>query len=258
MKLDLQRLSRHYVVSRSLDKDPNWNASLHMDGVVCRSIANWYDQAPLTSGTKEEALQYQMLKEDTLDQFEVLRENGVTIEPWLSEGQPYTSSATLSDQLHADRKLYVFLTANGHGQNGQVNGTQDAQRPEDHPMLEPSPVSSRGIRLLFNDLFRAVHDAFGHAARGNRFTARGEFMAAWDHMKMYRPACHPVLLSETVGQICWFYFGPHLRRPDGTVPGPSDRDWVPPSERPYSPQKTVPMPDELLSAFRSLFKQVSR
>lgn len=254
MKLDLHGLSRDYVVSRSLDKDPSWNAVLHMDGVVCRSIADWYDQAPLTSGTKEEALQYQILKEGTLDQFELLRENGVSIEPWLSEGQPYTSSAAMSDQLHAEKKLYVFLTSNGHG---QTNGAQDGQRPDDHPMLEPSPVTTHGVRLLFNDLFRAVHDVFGHAAHGNRFTARGEFMAAWDHMKMYRPACHPVLLSETVGQICWFYFGPHVRRPDGTVPRPSDPDYVPPSRRPYSPQKTVPMPDELLSAFRSLFKQVN-
>ncbi|QYX79570.1 hypothetical protein [Streptomyces akebiae] len=254
MKLDLQRLSRHYIVSRSLDKNPSWNASLHLDGVVCRSIANWYDQAPLTSGTKEEALQYQILKEDTLDQFEVLRDEGVSIEPWLSEGQPYTSSTALSDRLYATKKLYVFLTANGHG---QIKGKQGDRRPGDHPMLEPSPVFSCGTRLLFNDLFRAVHDAFGHAARGNRFTARGEFMAAWDHMKMYRPACHSVLLSETVGQICWFYFGPHVRRPNGVVPGPSDPDYVPPSERPYSPQKTVPMPDELMSAFRSLFKQVN-
>lgn len=254
MKLDLNGLSRSYVVSRSLDRTPSWNAVLHMDPVVCRSIANWYDAAPLTAGTKDEALQYQILKEDTLDQYELLRENGVEIEPWLSEGQPYTSSAELSQQLHADNKLYVFLTANGHGQGSD---TESVGRPDGHPMLEPSPVVSRGVTFLYNDLFRAVHDAFGHAARGNRFTARGEFMASWDHMKMYRPECHPVLLSETVGQICWFYFGPHVRRPDGSVPRPSDRDYVSPSRRPYSPQKTVPMPGELVSAFRSLFKQVS-
>ncbi|QHA04457.1 hypothetical protein GQF42_15235 [Streptomyces broussonetiae] len=255
MKLALRQLSHDYVVSRSLDKNPNWNASLHLDKVVCRSISNWYDQAPLSTGTEQEALQYRILKEDTLEQFELLRKNGVSIEPWLTDGQPYTSSAALSDQLHAEKKLYVFLTANGHGEG---NGIESAERPPDHPMLEPSPVTSKGVRFLFNDLFRAVHDAFGHAARGNRFTARGEFMAAWDHMKMYPPACHPVLLSETVGQICWFYFGPHVRRPDGSVPGPPDPDYVPPARRPYSPQKTVPMPDELLSAFRSLFKQVSR
>ncbi|MFV0132300.1 crotonobetainyl-CoA--carnitine CoA-transferase [Streptomyces sp. HMX87] len=254
MKLDLSRLAHSYVVSRSLEQTPNWNATLHLDGVVCRSIADWYEQAPLTSGTKEEALQYQILKEDTLDQFELLRENGVEIEPWPHEGQPYTSSTALSQQLHADRKLYVFLTSNGHGQTDTAQG---AQRPADHPMLEPSPVTSHGVTFIFNDLFRAVHDAFGHAARGNRFTARGEFMATWDHMKMYSPGCHPVLLSETVGQICWFYFGPHLRRPNGVLPRPSDTDYVPPAQRPYSPQKTVPMPDELLSAFRSLFKQVT-
>lgn len=255
MTLDLCRISRHHVISEQLDADPDWNVTLHMDGVVSRTIANWYDSAPLTSGTKSEKIQYALLKANTLQQFELLRRNGITIEPWLSEGQPYTTSASLGKELYASHKLYVFLTANGHGESAH---SQAAQRPSDHPMLEPSPVMSRGQRLLFNDLFRAVHDAFGHAARGNNFTARGEFMATWDHMKMYRPECHPVLVSETVGQICWFYFGPHLRRPDGTLPRPTEPDYVPPSKRPYSPQKTVPMPDELLSAFRSLFKQVNR
>ena len=43
-----------------------------------------------------------------------------------------------------------------------------------------------GVRFLYNDVFRAVHDFFGHVAPGNSFTARGEFMAAWDHCQMYR------------------------------------------------------------------------
>jgi hypothetical protein len=258
MKLDLLGLSRYYIVSRSLstdpDLDPDRNVSPHLDALVCRSIANWYDEAPFSSGTREEALQYETLKKGTLDQFELLQENGVRIEPWLSEGQPYATSASLARELHENSRLYVFLTSNGHGQH---DASEVTRHPADHPMLEPSPIISQGARFLFNDLFRAVHDTFGHAARGNSFTARGEFMAARDHMRMYHPECHPVLLSETVGQICWFYFGRHVRRPDGNVPRPSDPDYIPLSARPYSPQKTVPLPDDLLSAFHSLFKQVT-
>ncbi|MGW4905322.1 hypothetical protein [Streptomyces sp. NPDC004270] len=255
MKLDLLQLSRFYIVSRSLGTDSDRYVPSHLDGVVCRSIANWYDEAPLTSGTKEEALQYETLKQGTLDQFQLLQENGVRIEPWLSEGQPYATSAALIRELRETSRLNVFLTSNGHGRH---DTPESHRHPAGHPMLEPSPIISRGARFLFNDLFRAVHDAFGHAVRGNSFTARGEFMAARDHMQMYHPECHPVLLSETVGQICWFYFGRHVRRHDGSVPRPSDPDYIPLSERPYSPQKTVPLPDDLLSAFRSLFKQVNR
>lgn len=51
-----------------------------------------------------------------------------------------------------------------------------------------------------NDKFRAVHDAFGHAATGRSFDANGEEAAWMAHSKMFSRHALPALTSETRGQ----------------------------------------------------------
>lgn len=51
-----------------------------------------------------------------------------------------------------------------------------------------------------NDMFRAVHDVFGHAGIGRGFGRHGEEAAFRSHRQMYSPAAHAALASETRGQ----------------------------------------------------------
>ena len=44
-----------------------------------------------------------------------------------------------------------------------------------------------GKKLVFNDLFRAVHDALGHGKEGFQFGPRGELNAYLAHSRMFSP-----------------------------------------------------------------------
>lgn len=56
-----------------------------------------------------------------------------------------------------------------------------------------------------NDKFRAVHDAFGHAATGRGFDAHGEEAAFAAHSRMFSPHARPAMVSETRGQNAFLH-----------------------------------------------------
>lgn len=56
-----------------------------------------------------------------------------------------------------------------------------------------------------NDKFRAVHDAFGHAATGRGFDAHGEEAAFAAHSQMFSPHARPAMTSETRGQNAFLH-----------------------------------------------------
>jgi len=56
-----------------------------------------------------------------------------------------------------------------------------------------------------NDRFRAVHDAFGHAATGRGFDAHGEEAAFAAHSRMFSPHAKPAMVSETRGQNAFLH-----------------------------------------------------
>lgn len=60
-----------------------------------------------------------------------------------------------------------------------------------------------------NDLFRAVHDAFGHGLEGAGFRARGEENAWQAHVRLFYGPAVAAITSETRGQNSWLNYGPH-------------------------------------------------
>ena len=78
----------------------------------------------------------------------------------------------------------VFPTTDGFG-------TSDLD-VDDNPMLQETgimwPVGGLNGEMkpvLANDLFRAVHDAFGHGMEGAGFRARGEENAWQAHIRLF-------------------------------------------------------------------------
>jgi hypothetical protein len=62
--------------------------------------------------------------------------------------------------------------------------------------------------LNSNEQFRAVHDYFGHAIRGNSFGAKGEEVAWASHQQMYSPLARIAMTSETRGQNSFVNYTP--------------------------------------------------
>jgi len=110
--------------------------------------------------------------------------------------------------LRANRRMAVFATEGAFGSSDADvsdnplladTGLQWAYGSPDGPMR----------RVLANDLFRAVHDAFGHGLEGAGFRAQGEENAWQAHVRLFTGSAIAALTSETRGQNSWLNFGPH-------------------------------------------------
>lgn len=83
--------------------------------------------------------------------------------------------------------------------------------PGEHPyltghVLYPYYNYEDGIRhaLYANDIFRAVHDYFGHLSSGGNFSERGEKVAYLSHRALFSPLAHEALFTETVMQRAYY------------------------------------------------------
>jgi len=110
--------------------------------------------------------------------------------------------------LRANQEMGVFPTTSGYGTN--------EFDVSNNPMLEDTGIKwpDGGIdgplkTVLANDLFRAVHDAFGHGLEGAGFRADGEENAFQAHIRMYTGSAKGAITSETRGQNSEVNFGPN-------------------------------------------------
>jgi hypothetical protein len=97
-------------------------------------------------------------------------------------------------------------------------GTSDFD-PEDNPLLADTglkwaygSLDGEKRRVLANDLFRAVHDAFGHGLEGAGFRADGEENAWRAHARLFTGPAVAAITSETRGQNSWLNFNQRLFR----------------------------------------------
>ncbi len=171
-------------------------------------------------------------------------EAGIAVEPWLHPGPPYRDSDELVRMVRQTRTIRVLLTRDEHGPPGAAGF---------HPLREPSGITAAGVPLLYNDLVRTVHDLFGHVMFGAGFGLAGELKAAYSHLALHSEDARSVLFNEQVAQICWFYFGPHLRDGAGRLRKPGERGYLAPRARPYPEQKVYPGDPEDLARFRRMF-----
>jgi len=119
---------------------------------------------------------YRHLNHETQQQFDTLpvnmsfHRNG--------EGN-YRSSKEMLRDIHNNGHLYVF-------QGGE-------------PHLSMNNVDPR-TGLNDTEMFRAVHDFYGHALHGNEFGPKGEEKAWAAHSGMYSPLAQAAMTTETRGQ----------------------------------------------------------
>jgi len=148
----------------------------------------------------------QMLKE-TMDQYQAAKEAGFKAEFWNPERDedPYKASPRLAiKDINENHHMYVFPTRAGFGSDEEM-----ASQLKDNPLLADSGERWNGEPVTYNDIFRAVHDYYGHAKEGVGFRADGEENAWRSHASMYSPLARLAMTSETRGQNSWLNYGPH-------------------------------------------------
>lgn len=118
--------------------------------------------------------------------------------------------------------------------------------------------------LNTNEMFRAVHDYFGHGVKGNKFDATGEEIAYGSHSQMYSPLARMAMAAETRGQNSFVNYTPlnvgienelsNLRTQLSRLSTPEAREPIVKkmkelqSERLYAPQKSLLLPPEMLES----------
>jgi hypothetical protein len=191
------------------------------------AAAKAFDQLPMYD--PQAIASYEAMIAETLKQYDAIKKSGLKIIPTTAETYPYVGNPRAVAKDVADRnRMSFFLTEGGFGTPSAGSGIA-----LEHPMLRQSGVVEAGAPLTNNDLFRVVHDYFGHIKPGVGFRAAGEDNAWRSHASMYSPAARPAMTAETRGQNSWVNFGPHGEF-NRTASG---------ADTIYSPQKVGLLPD---------------
>ena len=144
---------------------------------------------------------YDAMIQETLAQYQTILATGLKVE--FNDGaDPYGNPRNaILDAIH-NNHLYVFSTREGFGSDA----TFDASK---NPLLQETEFTdANGKPMLANDVFRVVHDYFGHIKEGVGFRADGEENAWRAHAAMYSDLARPAMTTETRGQNSWVNFGP--------------------------------------------------
>lgn len=220
-----------------------------IDAEYAMAVADHYDRALDASGDPETVRRYEVLVRNIGAQYEAILRAGISVQPWNGPGQPYRGSAELVEHVLGTGTVRLYPTGVAFGPGGSR---------ERHPLQEPAGVRAGGLDLCHNDVLRVVHDLFGHVLHDASFGPAGEFLATYGHARFCVPEAAPVLFTEHVAQICWFWFGPHLRDRHGRLPRRGEPGYLPPERRPYPEQKVVAFPDDVLAGFSAGWEETVR
>jgi hypothetical protein len=127
---------------------------------------------------------YRQLAKETADQFHTLPVNMSYHRA--GEGN-YQSSQEMLRDIYGNRHLYVY-------QGGDPHDFLNLIDPE--------------TKLNSNEMFRAVHDFYGHGVHGNQFGPIGEELAYGAHSQMFSPLARMAMASETRGQNSFVNYTP--------------------------------------------------
>jgi hypothetical protein len=230
---ETRNIASQYIKANGTASQPH-TEYVPVDEELAKELADFYVQAKHSPNDPEVQKAYQALASETMRQYQALTEAGIVIEPYEGAGEPYKSSKDMMADVKENKHLY-FLKTEGNFSGDQTN-----------PLLRDSGVKIDGKKLLVNDVFRAVHDFFGHTAEGFEFGPRGEYNAYLSHAKMFSPEAKPAFAAETLAQNSFVNYGPHLRREDGSIPAKGEEGFVPLKDRPFAEQKTLIVPQEFL------------
>jgi hypothetical protein len=176
--------ARQYAEGQGLTYSSAGLDTLQADPVLQHRAATFYENAQPDVNDYRVRKAYNALAGEVHQQYDYLTrpvEQGgmgvnVKFEPQLQGTDIYpTHEHLVADLLH-NRQLRVNAT-----------GSTPEDQAVGHPFLDPDT----------NDKFRAVHDAFGHAAIGRSFSRHGEEAAFHSHAQMFSPTALPALAAET-------------------------------------------------------------
>jgi hypothetical protein len=226
----IREIARQYMASSGLPYNPPTKYA-KVDPGRSKRIAAAYEAMPHNPDDPLSKASYNALAKETMAQYQAAKAAGFKAEFWHPSKQedPYKASPRLAlEDARNNHHMWVYPTYAGFG-SGEITD-EDVKK---NPMLQGTGEHWNGIPVTVNDVFRAIHDYYGHAKEGVGFRADGEENAWRAHASMFSPLARMAMTSETRGQNSWVNYGPHGEanrgaRTENTV---------------FAPQKVGIMPD---------------
>jgi hypothetical protein len=186
---------------------------VEVDEDRAKRIADAYEEMahdPTNPAVKQA---YDDLIRQTRAQYDALINAGYLFTFFDGKTDPYQGNPwNAMRDLRENKRMAVYGTYDGYG----TQGITDSEL-ENNPLLEDTGLrwpDQNGVERMVtaNDLFRAVHDAFGHGLEGAGFRARGEENAWQAHARLFKGPALAALTTETRGQNSWLNYGPYGER----------------------------------------------
>jgi hypothetical protein len=218
-----------YMKDAGLKYDPpKTYAKLDVDRA--KKIADAFDKMKHDPSDPKVKASYEALAKEVQAQWDALKSTGIKVE-WIKPGQddPYAKSPRLAAaDVARNNHWWGFPTDMGFG-----SGPEAEAAKKDNPLLRETGEVIDGRKVVVNDVFRIVHDIYGHFKEGVGFRAGGEENAWRIHASMFSKDALPAMTSETRGQNSWVNYGPH---------GDTNRT-ANSADTQYAPQKIGLMPE---------------
>ena len=203
----IRQVARDYMAQAGLSYSPPTKYARVDPKRAARIASDYTDMEDNPDDPLTKASYNAMIKE-TMDQYHAAKKSGLNIEFWNPRKQedPYKASPRLAtEDIRKNHHMWVFPTYSGYG-SGEPISEDDAKK---NPLLQLTGETWNGIPVTVNDVFRAIHDYYGHAKEGLGFRADGEENAWRAHASMFSPLARMAMTSETRGQNSWLNYGPH-------------------------------------------------
>ena len=198
-----RQAAEDYMAGAGLEYDPPTTYE-KVDRERATRIADEYERMPHAPNDPEVREAYRAMIDETLAQYEAIKATGLVVEPNPPNTDPYGNPRNAILDVVENNHMWFFPTNEGFG--GDAVSDVDVA---ENPLLEETGEVINGYRMTANDVFRVVHDYFGHIKEGNGFRAGGEENAWRAHSAMYSPKARRAMTSETRGQNSWVNYGPH-------------------------------------------------
>lgn len=192
-----------YMQEAGLNYDPP-RTYAKVDRSRAERIAAAFDAMKHEPQDPKVAAAYQALIDETVAQWEAIKKTGLKVSP-MKKGMadPYAASPRLA-QVDVEENNHLWFYPTDFGFGNDVTGFD----PKDNPLFEFTGEVIDGHKMRANDVFRIVHDYFGHFKEGVGFRADGEENAWRQHAAMFSDLARGALTTETRGQNSWLNFGP--------------------------------------------------
>ncbi|QPG96344.1 hypothetical protein C2857_003892 [Epichloe festucae Fl1] len=201
-----RRAAIRYCLSVGLSPTAFPRTYLKVDKTQATLVAQLYEEMTPTPDDALTQAAYRALANESLAQWQIIKATGLHVEfspTSRGEPDPYSNPRRLIQDVVENNHLFVTESRSAYG--------SESFKPDDsNPMLDQVPHERiSGQVPLVNDIFRIVHDYFGHVREGLGFRAEGEYNTWRGHSVMYSPLARRAMTMELLVQNYWINYGPY-------------------------------------------------